>query len=295
MPAPAQRKEDSLARVRDNQRRSRARRKEYLEELESKFRNCEQKGAEASAEIQVAARRVLDENRRLRSLLRLKGVSDAEVDDFNGCGNHDENQVPASAELNAMLGQRKPCRGGGEGCGTASMDISLAQRTPRPIESPYRTSAVEPAVAASDQASSGGRESTSGHAVTHGLLSGDSSSSESLHQIPYAVAFEAESPRITTYRGSFGADIPYQSQYFPGEVINVTRDYVAEGPASNHHEFATTSSCIHAASIIRSISTREGLEVEADLGCTAPGTDCKVNNSLVLSVMDRYSDTTANI
>ncbi|KAF2838760.1 hypothetical protein M501DRAFT_907401, partial [Patellaria atrata CBS 101060] len=64
---------DHLARIRDNQRRSRARRKEYLQELEWKYRNCEQLGVEASAEIQLAARRVLEENKRLRALLKQKG------------------------------------------------------------------------------------------------------------------------------------------------------------------------------------------------------------------------------
>ncbi|KAF2459235.1 hypothetical protein BDY21DRAFT_275531, partial [Lineolata rhizophorae] len=63
------------ARIRDNQRRSRARRKEYLQELEGKFRNCQQLGVEASAEIQAAARKVLEENKRLRSLLRQKGLT----------------------------------------------------------------------------------------------------------------------------------------------------------------------------------------------------------------------------
>ncbi len=41
----------NLARIRDNQRRSRQRRKEYLTELEVKYRSCEQIGAEASAEV----------------------------------------------------------------------------------------------------------------------------------------------------------------------------------------------------------------------------------------------------
>jgi hypothetical protein len=64
----------------DNQRRSRARRKEYLQELEAKYRLCEAVGAEASQEIQTAARKVLDENERLRRLLRQQGFNDANVD-----------------------------------------------------------------------------------------------------------------------------------------------------------------------------------------------------------------------
>lgn len=56
----------SAARIRENQRRSRARRKEYLQELEQKLRKCEQAGVKASVDIQHAARGVAEENKRLR-------------------------------------------------------------------------------------------------------------------------------------------------------------------------------------------------------------------------------------
>ncbi|KAI4242606.1 MAG: hypothetical protein L6R40_003987 [Gallowayella cf. fulva] len=57
---------DANNRIRDNQRRSRARRAEYLQELEAKVCNYEKKGAAVSAEIQAAARRVNEENWGLR-------------------------------------------------------------------------------------------------------------------------------------------------------------------------------------------------------------------------------------
>jgi len=72
----------NLARIRDNQRRSRARRKEYLQELEARLRQCELQGIEASSEIQMAARRVADENRKLRSLLAQHGVGDDGIDAY---------------------------------------------------------------------------------------------------------------------------------------------------------------------------------------------------------------------
>ncbi|KAM0801822.1 hypothetical protein BDR22DRAFT_820514 [Usnea florida] len=53
-------------RIRENQRRSRARRKEYMHEIEHKLRNCEQAGVTASIDIQLAARVVAEENKRLR-------------------------------------------------------------------------------------------------------------------------------------------------------------------------------------------------------------------------------------
>jgi hypothetical protein len=72
----------NLARIRDNQRRSRARRKEYLQELEARLRQCELQGIEASSEIQHAARKVVDENKKLRVLLSRYGVSDDNIEGF---------------------------------------------------------------------------------------------------------------------------------------------------------------------------------------------------------------------
>ncbi|KAF4126842.1 hypothetical protein GMORB2_0579 [Geosmithia morbida] len=66
----------NLARIRDNQRRSRARKREYLQELEHRLRVCELQGIEASTEVQVAARRVAEENRHLRGLLNRQGIGD---------------------------------------------------------------------------------------------------------------------------------------------------------------------------------------------------------------------------
>jgi hypothetical protein len=83
----------NLARIRDNQRRSRARRKEYLQELESRLRQCELQGIEASSEIQHAARKVVDENKKLRVLLSRYGVSDDNIEGFlNGTASSGDNE-----------------------------------------------------------------------------------------------------------------------------------------------------------------------------------------------------------
>ncbi|KAF4549116.1 Hypothetical protein D9617_23g005310 [Elsinoe fawcettii] len=65
----------NLVRTRENQRRSRARRREYIADLEAKYRRYEAMGAEASVEIQQAARKVLEENRRLRKVLNDYGLT----------------------------------------------------------------------------------------------------------------------------------------------------------------------------------------------------------------------------
>lgn len=64
----------SSLRIRENQRRSRARQKEYLQELEARLRNYELYGIEASPEIRTAANQVAEENRKLRELLLLRGI-----------------------------------------------------------------------------------------------------------------------------------------------------------------------------------------------------------------------------
>lgn len=72
----------NLARIRENQRRSRARRKEYLHSLEQRLRQCELQGIEASTEIQQAAREVVEENKKLRALLNRYGVGNDNITSY---------------------------------------------------------------------------------------------------------------------------------------------------------------------------------------------------------------------
>ncbi|KAG9247370.1 hypothetical protein BJ878DRAFT_190959 [Calycina marina] len=70
-----------LARIRENQRRSRARRKEYLGEVEARLQQCERLGVAASSDIQMVARRVAEENSQLRELLAKHGIGNDEVEE----------------------------------------------------------------------------------------------------------------------------------------------------------------------------------------------------------------------
>lgn len=74
------------SRIRDNQRRSRARQKDYIHELEEKVQACERLGVQASLEIQQAARNVLEENKRLRALLLSRDLDGAGLDGEGGVG-----------------------------------------------------------------------------------------------------------------------------------------------------------------------------------------------------------------
>ncbi|KAL8723103.1 MAG: hypothetical protein Q9181_007354 [Wetmoreana brouardii] len=67
-------------RIRENQRRVRARRKELIDDLKSRTRDYKTQGVIATAQVQEAARKVLLVNRRLRALLVEKGVPTAEIE-----------------------------------------------------------------------------------------------------------------------------------------------------------------------------------------------------------------------
>ncbi len=71
-------------RIRENQRRSRARRKEFVEGMQRRLDEYEKQGVEATLQMQQAARTVAIENARLRLLLARRGVNNTEVDKFLG-------------------------------------------------------------------------------------------------------------------------------------------------------------------------------------------------------------------
>lgn len=249
----------NLARIRDNQRRSRARRKEYLQELEGKFRNCELLGVEASSEIQSAARRVAEENKRLRALLRVRGVDDAEVDEFLGRPTTENPQFPsAGAALDAMLKVKRPCRGETPGCSRHGSEASSSN-----------TWEPGPAVALARDV----RERQDAVVMMPANTTADSAVP------PYPP---------TSSDGYVRSDyVPLDSNYGQGEwTIQDGHSYdLGEELAG----VGGTSSCNFAASVITGM--RAGVTVDCvkqELGC-APGVECTVDSATLFTVMDQYS------
>ncbi|TGJ81193.1 hypothetical protein E0Z10_g7569 [Xylaria hypoxylon] len=81
MPQKVRRPAD-LAQNRENQQRSRARRRAYLATLEARVRDFEAREIQATQEMQRAAREVAWTNERLVELLATKDVSRVQVDEF---------------------------------------------------------------------------------------------------------------------------------------------------------------------------------------------------------------------
>ncbi|KAH6988623.1 hypothetical protein EDB80DRAFT_172900 [Ilyonectria destructans] len=67
-------------RLTENKRRYRARRKEYVVDLEGRLKEARERGVQATKEVQLAAQQVVQENARLRELLSLAGFSPEDVD-----------------------------------------------------------------------------------------------------------------------------------------------------------------------------------------------------------------------
>jgi hypothetical protein len=106
----------SSVRIRENQRRSRNRRKELIEELQGRVQDFERKGVVATQEMQRAARRVAQENLRLRGLLAHHGVPHEEVDAYLRSFDDDNAlkdasdaamlPVPCQAETSSVMASR---------------------------------------------------------------------------------------------------------------------------------------------------------------------------------------------
>ncbi|KAG9253178.1 uncharacterized protein F5Z01DRAFT_637439 [Emericellopsis atlantica] len=169
MSTPAQRA--NLARIRDNQRRSRARKREYLQELEQRLRTCELQGIEASAEVQMAARRVAVENRLLRDLLHEQGVGDDYILHYLQQQQPPPGQLGAHPDLSPLAAAQLPA--GAAGSSVQSLQHLLAPRRPTPLESnaphlPGQQASRETSIASASTSASSLWETTPPQAMPSG-------------------------------------------------------------------------------------------------------------------------------
>ncbi|KAH6866465.1 hypothetical protein BKA58DRAFT_363821 [Alternaria rosae] len=96
----------SSIRIRENQRRSRNQRKELIQDLQRRVQEYEAKGIAATQEMQRAARKVAEENARLKSLLASRGVSHEEVDAYLRSFDAASAPSPSAAALFAQPAMR---------------------------------------------------------------------------------------------------------------------------------------------------------------------------------------------
>ncbi|EXA29639.1 hypothetical protein FOVG_18883 [Fusarium oxysporum f. sp. pisi HDV247] len=121
------------SRLTENKRRYRARRKEYVSDLERRLAEAREQGIKATTEVQLAARKVVVENGQLRDLLRLTGFADEDInvwtrrepggDDANGANCARRREIERMARLCVPFAS-------GRGGGTIKGEkISLSSKT----------------------------------------------------------------------------------------------------------------------------------------------------------------------
>jgi hypothetical protein len=302
----------NLARIRDNQRRSRARRKEYLQELEARLRSCELLGIEASSEIQVAARRVADENRKLRALLSQNGIGDGEVEAYLQNSGSDGGSTPMGTgggaltkNLETLLSTKKTC------CPPGTMASAVGN--------------VARAGGSCSRGNSVGSTSTVQSSTWEPIQMQTRRTSEVISQRPHGTQFLTPSSDASR-ASSVSYDRPIQLQMTPvptlgthtmpnilprshtqmhfdfGDEVNFTTpDFHPQTHSTDIPQHAMQpqnpyipvtndlmNSCSFATDMITTMVGGNPEDVRADLGC-APGTECQVDNQLLFNVMDRYS------
>ncbi|TVY19617.1 hypothetical protein LARI1_G002578 [Lachnellula arida] len=295
----------NLARIRDNQRRSRARRKEYLQELEAKLRQCELQGIEASAEIQVAARRVADENKKLRGLLFHNGIADDSIESYLNSetamgSQYGGNTGPAVQFLEQLLSNRKVCPTNsniaqcdgmaGTGSRDSSISVSTVQTTPWDIhQTPSTHQFITPASSAASKENSVGRANDSNRGVPH---------HHRLVSMPRNLSPASNQHHPAHNSQIFDLNPLLQPQNLVSNTSHQNRPQQHLQPYSaTHHqssiyiptttESANVNSCGLATDMITSMAGGDPASVRADLGCL-PDMECEVDSHLVFNVMDRY-------
>lgn len=260
-------REANLARIRDNQRRSRARRKEYLQELESKYRQCEQLGVEASAEIQAAAKKVVEENRRLRALLKQQGFSESDIDGMAGEDTH------AANALESLIGQRKKCvpaSANGSRCQSATPSHRLPITPAPPGLQPRPTQF---------SASSEAGVRTPQYSGSHSALPSNITTTTASHTSSSHATYSLTSGPSQFHLPAMDYGLPYDDPYAWSTIYQ---------PPSQPANSGNTS-CHAAADAIRVIKPDVGNELEDEMGCSTDGSDCQVSNGQIFNIMDRYS------
>lgn len=232
-------------------------------------------GIEASAEIQGAARRVLDENRRLRALLHERGVSDTEILLAMGVPNdRPYDQMSASSSLGVMLERRIACNGPACTGSPITGHSSVVRMSSHPPAVPSLSIPVPRSAALSSN------DSPSPNSMASSMDTPPAFPGSSFYESPISPAPEiVKTEDVPPYN-------PYEESFNNSWTAYQNGAHYVSDPVS----FYNASSCVDAANIIRTMRGTVGPELENDLGCRVPGQDCYVNNAMVFNVMDKYAN-----
>lgn len=236
----------------DTSGRSRARRKEYVEELESRLRNSDKVGKEASAELQTAAKRVLDENRKLRWLLHMRGVTEPEIAAVLGKSTDKPfDEISSAPALNMMLERRSssdalpPTSSPSPQLRATSVPRNLHSAAPGTVQATHTTALIS-------------RRSHSPSSITSSM---GTSPSIPYCTPPYTVPITSQVPKIKSE--DFSCDYPHETYTVPWTYSN---NY---GYTSGVAEYQGTQ-CASAATILDTMRSDGGTRPAVEIVCPAP-------------------------
>ena len=250
---PTQKQTDpaKAARIRNNQRRSRARHREFVEDLKARVREYERRGVQATLEMRQAARAVALENARLRSLLALRGVSEEEIEAYLASFHHHHHHDNNNDNNNAQ----------------PSGDPTFPRQAGRPMSHAASPAPALDMLAVLADASA--QQTGYGQSAQYLPAAMRTGGVEARGRVP-----EACTPSSSSSSGSSGKS-----------TENAKRNPSAPGEktASSHLEM----SCTAAAEIMASISYRDRSEELAReaLGCSGPG-ECFVKNTKLFELLE---------
>ncbi|EGD86269.1 hypothetical protein H112_07200 [Trichophyton rubrum D6] len=252
----------AAARVRENQRRSRARRKEYIQDLEARLQRYERHGVDVTIEVQTAARKVARQNVMLRSLLNSFGVTDAKIDEYLAYA-EEHNSSPSSAP---------------------EKWVPAAAAAAAPVTSPATLPAttVPAVVPAAVPATAVGQPSP---APVH--ASPAPSRCCRPKQEPRECPAPVVAERVPSAAPQACSASPADSTTSEADIANNPSSDGVSAPSSSKQWSEDTTPCEEAARIIASMrGDCDEQSVRDELGCGSNKT-CMVNNMTIFQVMDR--------
>ncbi|KZF20830.1 hypothetical protein L228DRAFT_278924 [Xylona heveae TC161] len=279
----------STTRVRDNQRRSRARRKEYIHELEQRLQKFERAGVKATQELQAAARQVAVENALLRSLLEELGVAGKGVENYlkSHRDTNTANTGPMQLQHPPKFSLSSSARLADHHSAT-HLPSTAAPSAQMEVSQPMHFWGLQTistrTTTQSDHIVHQNRSSSSVCSLPKGINQCYRHTKNSLHEIGVGRVDSSLSdhPAVETHRDVINGQTLGAEQHVAPEPV------ISDAAEASGQDTGQYMPCEAAARIITTMrGDRAEQDVRSELGCHSPDSDCMVRNMDIFELLDK--------
>lgn len=265
----------------------------------------------------MAARKVVDENKKLRMLLAKRGVEHENIETFlqtapvtdTTMGTSYNNGNGAVQMLEELLQQPRPCcvsRSNPDQGVSYSRDSSSSNTTATSMWDHVSSQASHASHVSHGRKSSGRhvRHPSAHQYVTPNLNPANQAVNGSLghNLLPQPQGFQSlqvggshSSVSNASIQSQSGFDfnqqlsLPTEPYHIPqGNTLDQYQTFDIDQAAADYSPTNNLNDCSYATDLITTMAGGDATSVRADLGCI-PGVECQVDNQRVFDVMDRYS------